>query len=303
MTRPPFPYFGGKATSSEQIAALFPDHKHYVEPFAGSLAVLLAKRPSPHETVNDIDNDIMTFWRVLRDRPEELAHVCRLTPHSRGELELAHFPAGDELEQARRTWVLLTQGRSMTTRTSSRQAWRQTKSPGASGHSMPDRITSFASRIESAAERLRGVSLELRDALEVIADYGRHRDVLIYADPPYLTDVLAPSSRMTARYRHQMGSEAQHRALADALHSCAAAVVLSGYDSPLYDDLFSGWHVHRMAATAGHAREKRERVEVLWSNRPLAATLPLGEPLRFPTAEAGGFQPQAAPETSKGGSE
>ena len=62
------PYLGGKITLGPVIAALLPDHQHYVEPYCGSLAVLLAKEPVHLETVNDIDRDLVTFWRVLRDR-------------------------------------------------------------------------------------------------------------------------------------------------------------------------------------------------------------------------------------------
>src|SRR5690625_3140270 len=105
--KPPFAYYGGKMTLAPQIAALLPEHEHYVEPFAGSLAVLLAKKPSKAETVNDLDADLMTFWRVLRDRPGDLERVCTLTPHSRDEFAQAweDAPEDDELEQARRVWV------------------------------------------------------------------------------------------------------------------------------------------------------------------------------------------------------
>jgi DNA adenine methylase len=108
---PPMPYFGGKQMLAPKLAALFPAHGHYVEPFCGSLAVLLAKEPSRYETVNDIDGELMTFWRVLRDRSGDLERVCALTPHSRGEQAAAYEPATDELEIARRVWVQLTQGR------------------------------------------------------------------------------------------------------------------------------------------------------------------------------------------------
>lgn len=73
--RPPFPYFGGKITLGPAIASLLPAHTHYVEPFCGSLAVLFAKSPSVMETVNDLDHVIVTFWRVLRERP---GLPCRL---------------------------------------------------------------------------------------------------------------------------------------------------------------------------------------------------------------------------------
>lgn len=90
--KPPIAYYGAKVTIGGQIAALLPDHEHYVEPFGGSLAVLLAKRPSRMETVNDLDGELMTFWRVLRDRPADLQRACALTPHARAE-HLEAFPS------------------------------------------------------------------------------------------------------------------------------------------------------------------------------------------------------------------
>lgn len=110
--KPPFTYFGGKTRIAGQIAALLPAHEHYVEPFAGSLAVLLAKPPSMMETVSDLDGDLMNFWRVLRDRPHDLERACALTPHSRAEHQGSYEPAADDLERARRIWIRLTQGRS-----------------------------------------------------------------------------------------------------------------------------------------------------------------------------------------------
>ena len=110
---PPMPYYGSKQRIAAQIVAVFPGHQHYVEPFAGSLSVLLAKPPSPLETVNDLDQALMTFWRVLRDRPAELTRVAALTPHPRAEHARAadHEVGLDDLETARRVWVELTQGR------------------------------------------------------------------------------------------------------------------------------------------------------------------------------------------------
>jgi DNA adenine methylase len=77
------------------------------------LAVLLAKQPAKLETVNDLDRDLMTFWKVLRDRPAELVRLCALTPHSRAEHDAAYGDLSglDDLERARRVWVRLTQGR------------------------------------------------------------------------------------------------------------------------------------------------------------------------------------------------
>ena len=105
-------YYGGKTRLAAKIVELLPAHEHYVEPFAGGLSVLLAKRPSRMETVNDLDGLLMAFWRVLRDKPEQLARVCALTPHSRAEHAAARAAVGDEvlddLELARIVWVQVT---------------------------------------------------------------------------------------------------------------------------------------------------------------------------------------------------
>ena len=262
----PFPYFGGKTSHAAQIVPLLPAHDHYVEPFAGSLAVLLAKPRSKMETVNDLDGDLMTFWRVLRDRPEDLARACALTPHSRAEHDAAYLDAADDLERARRVWVVLTQGRAGTMR---RTGWRFYRDPAGSTYSMPAYLNAYADRMELAAERIAGVSLECRDALAVVTEYGSHPDVLLYCDPPYL------GSTRATNYRHEMEGDGEHEALLSALLGCKASVVLSGYASDLYDDALAGWSRVDFSAWTGNgiaaASDKTDgnRTEVLWSNRPL----------------------------------
>lgn len=264
--RPPVPYFGGKMTIGPTIAGLLPAHTHYVEPFCGSLAVLLAKPPSPHETVNDLDQRLVTFWRVLRDQPAELARACMLTPHSRAEFDGAlDLDTDDELELSRRIFVRLTQGRSGQMR---RTGWRYYVNPAGSVSSMPDYLAGYVDRIAPAAERLQRVTLEASPALDIIAKFGDQPDVLLYVDPPYLGSTRARTWR---GYEHEMRSPAEHRELAEALHAATAAVVISGYASDLYDlELYAGWDRHTIAASTGQSGAWANRTEVLWSNRPLA---------------------------------
>ena len=128
---------------------------------------------------------------------------------------------------------------------------------------MPDYLTSYVGRIAVAAERLHRVSLECRPALEVIAWYGRCPDVLLYCDPPYLR-----STRSSGAYRHEM-TEDGHRALAGALRDVKASVVLSGYPSALYDEMYDGWcRAEFTSGTGQNAETWGNRTEVLWSNRP-----------------------------------
>jgi DNA adenine methylase len=247
--KPPFPYFGGKQTLGDRIIRLLPEHRHYVEPYGGSLSLLLAKPRVRFETVNDLDGDLMHFWRVLRTRPDELESACGLTPHSRAEHDAAkeahkQQPVADEVERARQTWVQLTQGRSG----------------------------------KPIVERLHGVSLECRPALEVVERYGAHSEVLLMVDPPYVR-----STRAGVGYRHEMDDD-DHRELAKMLHGCASTVVLCGYPSNLYDEeLFPDWNRLALPASTGNGGEWRDRTEVLWSNRPLGQQMDL-----FDLDEVGG---------------
>lgn len=265
--RPPVPYFGGKITLGPAIADLLPPHGHYVEPYCGSLAVLLAKSPSGHETVNDLDGRLMTFWRVLRDRPDELARVCALTPHSRAEHTKAMpLDASDDLELARQVYIRLTQGRSGVLRKSG-SGWRHFVKPTTG--SMPDYLAGYIDRIAPAAQRLQHVSLECMPALDLISKYGAEPGALLYVDPPYLGSTR---QRTWDGYEHEMRAAADHIALAEVLHAARAAVVISGYASDLYDrDLYAGWDRHTIAAGTGQGEGWGNRTEVLWSNRPLGA--------------------------------
>jgi DNA adenine methylase len=265
----PVPYFGSKQRIAPWIASLLPTCGHYVEPYCGSLSVLLAKQRSPMETVNDLDGELMLFWRILRDRPDDLIRVCALTPHGRAEMLAAHEPAEDELEQARRVWVRLSQSLGGQLR---KNGWRHYVNPGAKGNfGMPAYLDGYVDRMAAVAERLHAVSLESMPALDLIAKYGRHAEVLLYVDPPY----LGTTREATTRYRHEMKTPAEHRDLASALTDCLATVVLSGYHSPLYDDLYDGWHVYEQASMTGNGKGDKARVEVLWANRPIGDQLDL----------------------------
>ena len=257
--RPPFQYFGAKTRLARKIVSLFPEHRHYVEPFAGSLAVLLAKPPSMVETVNDLDGEITCFWRSLRDHPEELIRACSLTPSSRAEYELCadRSDALDDVERARRVWVWFTQGR---TGTFQRNGWRRFVKEG----SLSNDLERYASRLGPVAARLKRVNLECRDALDVIKAHGRDPSTLLYVDPPYISETRK------SYYRCEMRDDDQHTALAEALRACQAAVILSGYPSDLYDQrLYKDWHRAEFPAWTTQCNEMRERTEVVWSNRPL----------------------------------
>ena len=254
--KPPIQYFGSKIKLAPKIVDLLPAHQGYVEPFAGSLAVLLAKPKSRLEVVNDLNMQLVTFWRMLREHPQELAEMCELTPHSRVELEHAQqLDGANDLEVARQVWVLLTQGRGRAMRHS---GWRSYVSPQSSFVSY---MTAYRRRLLPAAERIVDVQIECRDALDVIRDYGQHADTVLYVDPPYLNSTRGRD----ARYIHEMADAAAHEKLAEALKPCPAKVVLSGYPSPLYDRLYAEWNRTDFVVDAGNSLV-RHRTECVWLN-------------------------------------
>jgi len=268
--KPPVLYFGAKGNLAEQIVDLMPEHVGYVEPFCGSLAVLLAKPPVKQEVVNDSDHELMNFWHQLRDNPTELIRAAALTPHSRAEMQQAwdRGPELSDLERARRVWITLTQGRGASLRY--RSGWRAFFDSVATSASIGTYMDAYRNRLAPAAERIRNVSLECRDALEVIDDYGSAESNLLYVDPPYLYSTR--SGKSSPRYADEFASDAQHRELAEHLLACNSAVMLSGYPSPLYDDLFAGWDRHDFTGRSDNALQ-RDRTEVIWSNRPLGGGL------------------------------
>ncbi|MBB4853547.1 DNA adenine methylase [Mycobacteroides chelonae] len=279
MAKSPVPYLGGKSWLAERLAAVLPPHKHYVEVCGGSLAVLLAKRPSRQETVNDLDNHLMTFWRVLRDRPDDLERVCSLTPHSRAERTLAQEISSelDELEVARRVFVALTQGRSGSL---TRTGWRHDLRPVSTA--MPVVLQRYAGQIAMAAKRIQRVSLECRPAVELISAYGGARDTLLYVDPPYTVD---KGIRRGGEYRVEMRSEKAHRESASACVAADAAVVVSGYSSELWDSALDGWYRVELPMLTSQGSGDGRRVEIVWSNRPLEGLDGEGE---FPLQEGPG---------------
>lgn len=262
--RSPVSYFGGKTWIADRLAASLPKHRHYIEVCAGSLAVLLAKKPSRQETANDLDGHLVTFWRVLRDTPDELERVCYLTPHSRSERALAwDFPDGlTDLEIARRVFIALTQGR---TGSITRTGWRHNAAPTSTP--MPVTLQRYAGRIAAAAKRIQNVSLECRPALEMVEAYGADRKNLLYVDPPYITD---PGVRRGGEYRVEMRSEQAHVELLEACLAADAAVVVSGYDSSVYATALEGWHRWEIPTSTQQGSGDGSRVEVIWSNRVLS---------------------------------
>lgn len=260
-TRPVLRYHGGKWMLAPWIIGHLPPHRRYVEPFGGAMSVLMRKARSHSEIYNDLDEEIVNLFRVLRERGQELQKALRLTPFARAEFEESCEGAEDAVEAARRLVVrsFMGFGSNAATRRSStgkaRCGFRGISDR--SGATPAHDWMNYPAAMESMIERLRGVVIENRPALEVIERYDAE-EVVFYVDPPYVAD----TRDMGADYRHEMTDE-DHEALAACLHGVKGKVVLSGYHSRIYDELYQSWHRVERAAFADGARK---RVEVLWMN-------------------------------------
>lgn len=262
LRRPLLRYHGGKWKLGPWIISHFPPHRTYVEPFGGGGSVLLRKDRAYAEIYNDAWGAVVDVFRVARDPAlaAELERRLRLTPFARDEFRDAYILETDDIvDRARKSIVrsfmgfgsASTNGDFMTGfRASSR---RSGTTPALDWQHFPDNIRLFT-------ERLQGVVIENKDALEVIAQHD-DVDTLIYCDPPYLHETRN-MRRGNASYTHEMVDE-DHERLATALRACRGMVIVSGYPNPLYDRLFAGWRVEECDALADGARARRE---VLWLN-------------------------------------
>ncbi|MBX5456759.1 MAG: DNA adenine methylase [Thermogemmatispora sp.] len=258
-----FGWYGGKFNHLNWLLPLLPKATHYCEPFGGSAAVLLNREPSPVETYNDLDSEVVNFFRVLREQKEALIEAIGLTPFSREEFERAcsESPEGlSDLERARRFFILARQVRTGLAQSASVGRWAHCILTSRAG--MAGAVSRWLGSVEGLAEiaqRLLRVQIEHAPAIEVIQRYDS-QETLFYCDPPYPHDARGDANA----YAHEM-SDDDHRRLAEVLHSVKGKVALSGYHCRLLDDLYHDWQCIEAPVKLCHSK-KTPRQEVLWVN-------------------------------------
>lgn len=256
--RPAVRYHGGKWKLAPWIISHFPAHRVYVEPFGGGASVLLRKPRAYAEIYNDLDSEIVNLFRVLRDQGEELTRLVSLTPFARDEFDLSYQKTDDPLEQARRTMVRCGMGFGSSAMGDIKTGFR-----GSATRSGTHPATDWANQAKNLPyiiERLQGTIIENRDALELMR-YHDAPTTLHYCDPPYAHETRSWISAKDA-YRHELDEDG-HRALAECLKSLTGAVLLSGYDCPLYQELFGDW---QKKSKEVYVERVQKRTECLWLN-------------------------------------
>lgn len=263
-----FGWYGGKFSHLDWLLPLLPDCLHYCEPFAGSGAVLMNRDPSPVETYNDIDGEVVNFFRVLREKKDELIEQIALTPFSREEFALACEldPDLTTVERARRFYVRARQVRTGLAQTASIGRWANCKNTSRSGMSgVVSRWLGGVEQLDYIAERFLRVQIENRPATNIVKLYDS-KETLFYCDPPYVHETRGDSKA----YGYEMDNQ-MHVQLAEALNAAEGMVALSNYDCGLMNELYTNkkWKkIYSPEKTIHSTKDKRQ--EVLWVNYDLS---------------------------------
>lgn len=254
VSRPILRWHGGKWILAPWVIQRLPPHRIYVEPYGGAASVLLRKPRSYAEIYNDMDDEVVNLFRVARDRGEELAEALYLTPFSQAEFTESYEAATCAVERARRLVIRSFMGFG-SNGCHRRSGFRRNSNRSGTTPAMD--WMHYPEALRQTIDRLRGVVIERRDALDVMADHdGPH--TVHYVDPPYV-----PETRDKGQdYAHEM-TDIDHVALLGRLKELKGMVALSGYRCEMYDDSLAGWLRVDRAALADGARP---RVESLWLN-------------------------------------
>jgi len=257
-----FPYYGGKYSQLKQLLGLLPNNcLHYCEPFGGSASVLLNRKPSPLETYNDVFEEVVNFFRVLRSQRENLIKQIKFTPFSRKEYLIAlELPLDlSDLERARRFYVRARQVRTGLAGQATKGRWAYcvgTSRRGVAGG--VSRWLGGIEGLEELAKRLLNVQIEHSDAFECIKRYDSEK-TLFYCDPPYLLEY-----RTGGKNYHKEMTASGHIELAKLLCQIKGRAAVSGYRCDLMDNLYEGWHRVDYKVTLHSV--KKEKIESVWMN-------------------------------------
>lgn len=239
MTSPVHRQFGSKARVASRILALVPPRKRvWVEVFAGSAAVTLAKPPHPVEHINDLSGHVVNLFQVVRDPVLRLGlqEAIELTPYHQGELAACRgqIRHDDAIEWARRflvvSWLSVNGCHTGNTgfRCNRDQDWHL-----GVWNRLPDRIA-------AACRRLKEVTIHSRHCLDMVKVFGDLQDAVLFLDPPYPLETTNTQRQQV--YEVDMTAD-EHEALCRALRTVKSAAIVTMNPGTVYSDILSDWHV------------------------------------------------------------
>ncbi|AEF45940.1 D12 class N6 adenine-specific DNA methyltransferase [Serratia sp. AS12] len=256
---PALRYHGAKFRLAPWIIEHLPEHTCYVEPFGGAAGVLLRKKRSYSEVYNDLDGEVVNLFKVLRDPTNNarLRTLCALTPYSRAEFNAAYEPTENPIERARRMVVRACMGFGGAAAVGGQSGFRSdSKRKYATASHL---WASYPDNLAAIGQRFSGVIIENKNAVDVIKAHDSETTVF-FIDPPYLPETRVQGNRY---YRFEM-DETEHRSLLDAILEVSGMVLISGYDSELYNEMLSGWRKEVKGARISAGRGTKVRTECLW---------------------------------------
>lgn len=248
-------YPGSKWSLADWIISFFPEHHSYLEPFFGSGAVLFNKQRSNIETVNDLDGNVVNLFYCIQSDPERLAREIYMTPYARDVYEKAYQENVEEpFQKALNFFICLNMGHGFRTN-GEKSGWKKDVQGREKAYASQN-WCNLPEKIMQAAERLRGVQIENQPAIELISKFN-FKNVLIYCDPPYMLN-----TRRKKQYMCEMSND-EHRELLELLLKHKGPVVISGYETELYNEMLADWNKYERTAY-NQARSKKQ--EVIWMN-------------------------------------
>ncbi len=250
-------YPGSKWNIASQLVRLIPEHHTYVEPFLGSGAVLFNKQQSNIEMVNDLDSNVVNLFHCIQEDAQNLARMVMTTPFSREIYEVTYrnaYDNDDSYQKALKFLIQCWQGYGFRT-DGSKVGWRNDVQGRERAYALWNwyRLPEWLIDI---AERLRMVQIENRPALEVIERFN-YSNVFMYIDPPYMLH-----TRTGKQYNYEM-TDSDHEELLKMLLQSKAKIMLSGYESDMYNDYLAGWGKKQFSSYAEHGKP---RTETVWIN-------------------------------------
>lgn len=254
-------YHGGKYFLRKHIRPLIPSHDLYIEPCLGGGQIFFDKKPAPKEIINDINGDLMNMWKHIQCRPTSL-YFC-ITAH-RYHIDsfnwaITNSPSNN-IERAAQTFIKYRQslgGRGETFAHCSKNRLRR---------GIPDNESAYYTAIDllpKNAKRLYGVKILSMDLIDAIRPHLQNPRAFVYIDPPYLAETrISPNI-----YKYEM-DDAKHQELCRLINGATAQILVSGYDSLLYNTILDKWNRKEILIKnhSGSGKKKKSKTEVLWYN-------------------------------------
>jgi DNA adenine methylase len=259
-----FNYFGSKFSYIENLYKYFPIHEHFVDVCGGSMVVTLNKPKSKIDTYNDINSDIVNFFKVLRSDPEKLIQLLHFTPTSREEFnESWNMDEYSDIERARRFYVRARQSFFGMGAQNKNKGWHLAVTSSRSNVS--ESVSKWINGIDKLwfiIDRLREIQIEHTDFRDIIKKID-FKKAFFYFDPPYPTDCRGSEND----YKYEFTLK-DHEDAANLLHSIEGMAMVSGYDSPTMQNLYGDWEMIKFPSKNNNLRHKRVQ-ECIWINYPI----------------------------------